>query len=937
MRAYFVHATAVSRLIAGASILAMGVAVSLPAGAQSPAPLQAEPAPTLQLLRTPPKLDYAAICQTPLPSEPLAFDWHGWDGQGTQILAEQMLSDATRYAEGDRQVSRDKALARRMLEYLAAGMTPAAPEAKRQLALLLVDLEAGPVDPARAQSLLMEATSAQQTSAALTLGKLIRAGTLPNTNIADAALYLGIAASLGDPAAALQLAAIHAEPGAVPPFENAARHFMMLAAINVQTALAAGECDVANEVGDFLAASGDPDAQALAAAWYEVAASVREPRALARLARLYEAGTGKPLDLDQARKLWDMAAGEGLVRAIAPAARLYLVAGEKIDHAVELLKTGMASRDMDSFLLAARYYRGDYTGKADFAAMVETLEAAAALPDVSPLILDMLGKAHLAGHGVKPDSVRADELYRRLEATNTPEAGALYGRYMVDQGLGLKQAAGQFDRASALGISTAMFDLAELAQCVAGMGSAEEADRLLQQAADAGSTAAMRRLARYASDRGDGAAAAALLSRAVALGDRQAMADLAIMISASGGPVPEMDKLVKQAIAPGAGMIEGRLAIAIALMDGKLTGDAAQGRELLESISQSGQPAVLIEVVRQKVSASEMVESERQMVAEMLRSAAIAGNGEAMLLLSRMGTDAAAPTGMTPEEWLERAAIVGEPTALAELPADEPTTRRVLAGTKERLVCNVASLVQQARLHMLVKDESAAVGALSQAERIAAKRPRDLFYLAEAFATGLATGGADLARSAILYERSAKAGHIKAAVALGTLLASNKLGEREPEAIGWFRTAAISGEPAAIRALVLLAGQTKTPRNAGLAAAALEDAAESGVVAAMQAYGSLLAMRGPESRQQGIAYLEKAAGSGEVAAMKTLARLYAAGLSGAVSADESMRWTRMAAERGDPEAMFQYAMALDLGFGVAVDHQSAKAWHAKAKENGFVR
>src|SRR5690606_13842647 len=134
-----------------------------------------------------------------------------------------------------------------------------------------------------------------------------------------------------------------------------------------------------------------------------------------------------------------------------------------------------------------------------------TLEAAAALPDVSPLIFDMLGEAHLYGHGVKPDAALAGTLYRKILAMDTPEAAALYGRYMVDQGLGLRQAAGHIDRAAALGLPTAMLDRAALAQCVPGMGSAEEADRLLQEAAEAGSTAAMRRLARYASDQGDSA------------------------------------------------------------------------------------------------------------------------------------------------------------------------------------------------------------------------------------------------------------------------------------------------------------------------------------------------------------------------------------------------------------------------------------------------
>ena len=78
------------------------------------------------LLREPPKLNYAKICVKALPVQPLATDWTQWNGQDNGVPVEHMLADAKRLSDGDGEVRRDRALARKLLSHIASGTSPAA-------------------------------------------------------------------------------------------------------------------------------------------------------------------------------------------------------------------------------------------------------------------------------------------------------------------------------------------------------------------------------------------------------------------------------------------------------------------------------------------------------------------------------------------------------------------------------------------------------------------------------------------------------------------------------------------------------------------------------------------------------------------------------------------------------------------------------------------
>jgi localization factor PodJL len=87
----------------------------------------------------------------------------------------------------------------------------------------------------------------------------------------------------------------------------------------------------------------------------------------------------------------------------------------------------------------------------------------------------------------------------------------------------------------------------------------------------------------------------------------------------------------------------------------------------------------------------------------------------------------------------------------------------------------------------------------------------------------------------------------------------------------------------------------------------------------------------------GLANLKRAANLGYAPAQFYLARLYDAG-NGGVSKDivEARRLTALAAQGGDPSAMYNYASYLYNGDGGAKDPTSAVVWFRKAAEQGIV-
>ncbi|KQW28144.1 hypothetical protein ASE36_17065 [Rhizobium sp. Root274] len=893
--------------------------------------------PTAEALypATPPALDYGRICREPDVPAPLAFDWRGWTGGPVPVPQQQVFADAIRFIDGGSEVTRELPLARRMLETLVSQGTGPALGARRRLALLLLDDRAGPQDRKRAADLLLEATASQETDAALSLGRLIAKGDLPGLPLEDAPRYLGIAAGFGEPMAAFELSALYAS-GALPaPFEEAAAHFANLGTINLQTALASGDCAVAAEFGQFLVDKNLPDGPRRAMAWFEVAAKAGHRNALDKLARAYAAGRGVEAQPEAARRFWSQAVEAGSVAGLAALAEQDLIAGVDTQDVRHRLQLAMANGDPNAFLLAARLHRGDFNAKADFSALQQVLDQATARSDVSIFTLDIFGNALLSGQGTVPDPQKAKAIYERILAYGTADAEALYGRYLLKSGAGIVPAVAHLQKAEATGSTLVTTTLADIAACRPETGLDQPA--LLRKAASAGNPLALRKLARLSIDAGDKAQAATLFEKAASLGDRIAMIERAAAMLGEAEKAGKKEtktaaELIDAAGAPGENMVAGRLALVQALRNGRLGEDAGRSAALLQTLTASFDPVADVEIVRDRLKSGSItsIDPEGRL---RLERAATAGNADAMLMLAHLlATDKA--TAAQASDWLIRAAEQGNYEALSTLPTDRAVLTRVTASLENVLLCDRDALAQKARLYRLLGNEDAASAALATAERMAtARSPRQIFALAQTVMGITPQATDDTERAARLLLKSAEAGYGKASLALARLYDGGKLGDRRLEAIDWYRRAALADEQTAVPELARLASGGGDAQ----ALQALKSVATAGNVTALRSLGMLLATRTGADREEGIHLLEEAAARKDVAAMKILARFHASGLDGQVSAAKSTQWTRMAAEEGDAEAMFQYALALDLGFGVESDAKSAKTWHQKALENGFVQ
>ncbi|WAJ28733.1 tetratricopeptide repeat protein [Antarcticirhabdus aurantiaca] len=913
----------------------------------TPAPVYADPAAGVgaadakATLRRPPKLADATLCRPPAAASPPAIDWAAWDGGDPGVDPARMLIDAERLAEGSAEVPRDKVLARRMLERLAGAPGPASARAKRDLALLLVDPEAGAVDPARAGALLEAALAERETTAALALGRLNRDNRLPGASPERAAKFFSIAASFGDPRAGLEFAGLFGAGGAPEPFPGAADHYLTLALIGAQTALSQGDCGIVADVGDLLLGAPGREDFAAALPWYEVGDRIGDPVSELRLARLAEAGSGMPRDAARALALREEAAAHGSLDALTLVADHYLSDGRDVAKGLALAKRAAEGRSMSAVRLLARYQRGDFTGTPDFAAMNATLDAAIARPGASALLLADKATALLEGQGVPVDRSAAAALFQRVGAFETPEADLAFAGFLLREGIDRPQAEARLRRAAEAGNPLAMLEVSDELRCEAGPSQAEAVADWRRRAAEAGASAAMRRIGQVAADRGEADEARRWLSQAAEAGDRIAMVELAKIEAAAGGGRTAASWAAKAA-APGENVVEGRLALARAYASGELAAEPNSAEALLASVEASGSASVDLELGRLVLASARAGEPAWDQGLSHLRRAALRGNAKAMTALARLGEgagNAADAPDASPRALMLRAARAGDPQGLAAVEPGTDPVPDILAALADRRVCEPLALVQMARLFRSLPNGQGtadAERALERARGAAEERARDLLGLGQAYASGLATGTPDPATAEALLMQAAKRGNMRAGVALAEVLTGGASNKRDGEALDWLRRAALAGEPSAVKALGDLADRRAGDARAFAATlATLKDLAATGNAEAMFAAGSILATQGEASRPDGLALLERAAKSRHVGAMKMLAQLHAAGLAGAVSAGESTKWTRAAAEMGDPEAMFRYALALDLGFGVAADHAAATTWHERARSHGF--
>jgi TPR repeat protein len=112
----------------------------------------------------------------------------------------------------------------------------------------------------------------------------------------------------------------------------------------------------------------------------------------------------------------------------------------------------------------------------------------------------------------------------------------------------------------------------------------------------------------------------------------------------------------------------------------------------------------------------------------------------------------------------------------------------------------------------------------------------------------------------------------------------------------------------------------------------LREAARAGLAEADYEIGLLY---GEESdNQEAMRALQRASRKGVVRAITAIARLNSYGASRTQNPAEAARLFRLAAQRGDPEAQYQLALAYRDGYGVTKDLAVSRSWQDKALAQG---
>ena len=122
-------------------------------------------------------------------------------------------------------------------------------------------------------------------------------------------------------------------------------------------------------------------------------------------------------------------------------------------------------------------------------------------------------------------------------------------------------------------------------------------------------------------------------------------------------------------------------------------------------------------------------------------------------------------------------------------------------------------------------------------------------------------------------------------------------------------------------------------------AAFLRDAVEAGDAAAGAAYGQLLLDGNgvAQDASAALGWFVRAAQGGDMMALNMVGRCYDLGWGTAPAKARAAECYRIAAERGLPEAMYNYATLLALGQGVAENKSTALVWLERAAAAGFAK
>lgn len=208
------------------------------------------------------------------------------------------------------------------------------------------------------------------------------------------------------------------------------------------------------------------------------------------------------------------------------------------------------------------------------------------------------------------------------------------------------------------------------------------------------------------------------------------------------------------------------------------------------------------------------------------------------------------------------------------------------------------------------------------------------FALGELAYTGEAVQQ-DWDRAAEWFNLASAGGHMLAKTRLGFMYAEGQSVPKDPQRAAFmFEEAAKAGVPAAQYHLALLyldgSGRRK---DFDIAADWFRQAAENGDADSMYNLALLLEsgrLKDGEDLAGTVRWMRAAAEKGIVPAKVSMGLLAYNGRGMTRAEGEAMQWFRAAAQDGDPEGMFLYAVALSEGLGGKPNFSAAQYWANKA-------
>jgi TPR repeat protein len=357
--------------------------------------------------------------------------------------------------------------------------------------------------------------------------------------------------------------------------------------------------------------------------------------------------------------------------------------------------------------------------------------------------------------------------------------------------------------------------------------------------------------------------------------------------------------------------------------------------------------------------AAEAAEREARREAFAAAVAALAAEREAAAEAARIAAEAAASAA---------AAAAAQEAALAAEAAEREARRAAIAAEVARLAAErearMAAEASVAACMDAAGAPSAAVPVSEAAQRAIFARLREALPLCEEAVTLAPEAGGPLFHMATveqargehrqavdLYTRSAEAGVGAAHTRLGDYY-NFGIGPIRPDvdrAVTAYRAAVEAGDPAGMATLAFMHRLGRgVPRDAAEMVRLFQAAADEGYHFAQanlaQIYltgegvpGNADAALGIPNPRAAVPLFAAAARNGNLDAALALGRIYADGAEGVAPNPASrLRWTRVAAEAGLPDAIAALAYLTEQGIGRPADHVAAAQGYVAALETGEV-